>query len=95
MWFIASHSMSMMKEHFTPFSFSSDKDAKPQLSNEPKSGDSEDERPPIKQIVEIPPISDDPEQIDMREILKSIQFHSIPAALLFGSKLKSAGKGRN
>ena len=66
-----------------------DKDAKPQLSNEPKSGDSEDERPPIKQIVEIPPISDDPEQIDMREILKSIQFHSIPAALLFGSKLKS------
>ena len=25
----------------------------------------------------------------MREILKSIQFHSIPAALLFGSKLKS------
>ena len=66
-----------------------DKDAKPHTSNEPKSGDSEDERPPIKQIVEIPPISDDSEQIDMREILKSIQFHSIPAALLFGSKLKS------
>ena len=66
-----------------------DKDAKPHASNEPKSGDSGDERPPIKQIVEIPPISDDPEQIDMREILKSIQFHSIPAALLFGSKLKS------
>jgi hypothetical protein len=55
-----------------------DKDAKPHGYNEPKSGDSEDQRPPIKQIVEIPPISDDPEQIGMREILKSIQFHSIP-----------------
>jgi hypothetical protein len=66
-----------------------DKDAKPHGYNEPKSGDSEDQRPPIKQIVEIPPISDDPEQIGMREILKSIQFHSIPAALLFGSKLKT------
>ena len=60
--YTASHSMKMMKEQFTLFLQPGDKDAKPHTSNELKSGDSEDEGPPIKQIVEIPPISDDSEQ---------------------------------